>query len=277
MKKICVALSILLWGVTASLSRADQVVLQGLLPQELRGLAPDKLEAAKRFVLNNVRFVMFHETGHLLVSELDLPVVGREEDAVDTLSTLVLLNHPDPELSESVGPASVGWMFAGEDGAAAGALPPMWDVHSLDQQRGYNIICLMYGKDPNYLVYAHAFGLPDERLQGCAQEYAQAARSWDKLLRPYQTQVQNQSAFTVTYYKPEHWELDYYAKLAQSAGVLELIDKTVTDSFALAPGMRITARECGFVNAFWMPSQRELTLCYELMPWFAESFAKRNR
>jgi hypothetical protein len=35
--------------------------------------------------------VLHHEIGHLLINELDLPVLGWEEDAADSLATLMLL------------------------------------------------------------------------------------------------------------------------------------------------------------------------------------------
>ena len=35
-------------------------------------------------------FIFFHEMGHALVGELDLPVVGREEDVADEFSTMLM-------------------------------------------------------------------------------------------------------------------------------------------------------------------------------------------
>lgn len=247
------------------------------MPDELQGRTLAEISNTMQFVLGNIRFVMFHETGHLLVSEFDLPVLGREEDAVDTLSALVLLNHSDSQLNDTLWSASAGWMMMGDDSAAKGIAPALWDVHGLDQQRGYNIICMMFGKDPaKFLLSADAFGLPAGRRDDCGREYESAARSWDKVLQPYQTQTANTSAFTVTYYRPENEALLFYSDYAVNNHVLELIDKTLTKSFALAPGLRLTARECGVENAFWSSGERELTLCYELMPWFAKMFVERN-
>src|SRR5690606_27845489 len=46
---------------------------------------------ALRYVLANVRFIVLHETGHALVHLLDLPVTGRQEDAVDQLAAILML------------------------------------------------------------------------------------------------------------------------------------------------------------------------------------------
>ena len=40
-------------------------------------------------------FVLFHEVGHALVDQWDLPVLGREEDAVDAFSTIFMTDIVD--------------------------------------------------------------------------------------------------------------------------------------------------------------------------------------
>ena len=48
--------------------------------------SPDEL----RFITANAEFTLLHEMGHLLISELQLPVLGREEDAADQLGFMGL-------------------------------------------------------------------------------------------------------------------------------------------------------------------------------------------
>ena len=43
-----------------------------------------------RFVQANAEFTLLHEMGHLLIHELGLPVLGREEDAADQLGFMGL-------------------------------------------------------------------------------------------------------------------------------------------------------------------------------------------
>ena len=40
-------------------------------------------------------FVFFHELGHALIDVYELPITGREEDAVDQLSTWILTDGTD--------------------------------------------------------------------------------------------------------------------------------------------------------------------------------------
>jgi hypothetical protein len=46
-------------------------------------------------VLGALIFSLFHESGHGLINILDLPAVGREEDSVDQLATLILIAAGD--------------------------------------------------------------------------------------------------------------------------------------------------------------------------------------
>jgi hypothetical protein len=58
-----------------------------------------------------------------------------------------------------------------------------WDEHSLDAQRMYHILCLIYGSNPQ--LYGELVGedaLPKTRADRCPGEYQQRQRSWERLL-----------------------------------------------------------------------------------------------
>ncbi len=50
-----------------------------------------------RYMRASVRFIVLHETGHALVELLDLPVTGRQEDAVDQLAAILMLRFADSD------------------------------------------------------------------------------------------------------------------------------------------------------------------------------------
>lgn len=126
-------------------------------------------------------FTFFHELGHALIGELKLPVTGREEDAADEFSTLLLSGGKD---STGKAPLAAATWFALE-----GAKPKhekFWDEHSLDMQRFYGIVCLLYGRDSSrYATLAKNIGFPDARLKKCKAEYPQKTRAWKALLAPH--------------------------------------------------------------------------------------------
>lgn len=125
-------------------------------------------------------FTTLHEVGHALVSVLDLPVTGREEDAVDQLAALILVDGSD----------------GGDEAAINGVrgLPDddqlddlaFADEHALNGQRFYNVLCLVYGQNPEaHPEWAQDGTLPEERAERCPEEYGQTRAAWQKLLQPY--------------------------------------------------------------------------------------------
>lgn len=125
-------------------------------------------------------FVLFHEVGHALVDLYDLPVTGREEDAVDDLATLILI---DAGAADAAIAAAVFWILT-DDQAYSDA--KFADEHSLNPQRFYTILCTVYGSDPSaYGDLVDYEYLPHERAQRCPREYEQKASSWGRLLEPW--------------------------------------------------------------------------------------------
>ncbi len=129
-------------------------------------------------------FTFYHELGHALVDVYDLPVTGREEDAVDQLATVMLLETWEGEESELAILSSAEWFDL--DASENSEDPDMADEHSLDEQRYYNLVCWIYGSDPDYFSdVADDWGLPAERAEQCSSEYARMSGSWNRLLGPH--------------------------------------------------------------------------------------------
>lgn len=139
-------------------------------------------EGAEYLVSGTAVFALMHEIGHALIDVLQLPVTGREEDAVDQLATLLLLNQG--VAGDSLAFGAVGWLATNapeeiDDIALA-------DVHGLDLQRVYNIVCLIYGRDPDrYPQIVADDWLPESRRASCAEEYRRVRESWARVLAPY--------------------------------------------------------------------------------------------
>jgi len=141
-------------------------------------------------------FFLLHELGHALIHALDLPAVGREEDAVDQLATVLLVRELGVGGIETALDGAIG--LAELDATEADALaadpnevedsaePVYWDEHSFGEQRFYDIVCLVYGSDPG--AHADLIGddyLPAERAEICPDEWQGVSRSWERLLAPY--------------------------------------------------------------------------------------------
>jgi len=56
----------------------------------LKNAAHQKIMDTVSFIAGNMLFVLLHETGHALVTEMGLPVLGREEDAAGAYATVTV-------------------------------------------------------------------------------------------------------------------------------------------------------------------------------------------
>ena len=83
-------------------ARIDETA--GTLAREpqLRRWSPKQRQTLVEFVVGNLLFVATHELGHAVVSEFDLPILGREENAADDFAILTALRVVANDFSERV-------------------------------------------------------------------------------------------------------------------------------------------------------------------------------
>ena len=136
-------------------------------------------EAAKGAVVA----MFLHEVAHALIDGWDLSITGREEDVADQFSTLMLINGlPDGEKMAMQSARSFESLAFLEKGLEKDYSDP----HSVDEQRFYDTLCLVYGHRPERYEYLIRSGsLPAERAHECKEEYARVNKSWQTLLAPY--------------------------------------------------------------------------------------------
>ena len=126
---------------------------------QTRELTEQELRDAQHFAIGNTVWVRYHEFGHLLVDEFQIPVLGREEDAVDHLATLIMLEPRSAELNDFL-VAAVDAFFLLSERSPAGAQSKIRYEHGLDEGRAYQLACLMYGSSAEtFGRFADAIGL----------------------------------------------------------------------------------------------------------------------
>jgi hypothetical protein len=232
-------------------------------PKLYEELTEEQSTEADQFALNNAIATVFHEAGHMLVSEFSLPVLGKEEDAVDGLAVLLLLEAEDEDFNSAVEDwANIWFLSAGakedeEDNA-------FWDSHGLDEQRAYATVCLMVGKDKErFNDFAQSIDYPEYRAVECLGEYQSQLQSWEKVLKPHEAGKNDKTKFKITYAPTKDPQLAYFREMIKTAGVMEMVAAAFSGSYKLKDGIKLTATECGVANAFWSADDREMTLCYE--------------
>lgn len=142
-------------------------------------------EFPQQYLMANLRFIMLHETGHALIDMFDLPITGREEDAVDQLATTLMQKFSSVEetphqVSENLRMAG-NWLLARAQGQYH--IDAYADEHALGEQRYFNLQCLIYGSNPaRFLGIVTDGDLPEARARRCPQEWERVNRSWLRLL-----------------------------------------------------------------------------------------------
>ncbi len=127
-----------------------------------------------------------HEFAHAIFDMLQMPVLGREEDAADQVSAYIMLHLGKAEARRLIGGASYAYKTEAEAATASPTVKQFADVHGTPAQRFYNLLCIAYGAD------AQLFGdmvekgyLPKERAEDCKDEYRQVAYAYEKLISPH--------------------------------------------------------------------------------------------
>src|SRR5262249_60885285 len=77
----------------------------------LKDLSHEQRKAIVEFVVGNTLFALVHEVGHALISEMGLPVLGREEDAADTYAVLAMLRVGTAYTKQVLDAAATGWFM----------------------------------------------------------------------------------------------------------------------------------------------------------------------
>ncbi len=218
-------------------------------------------EEAQSFVEGNVLATLYHEIGHALIDVLDLPVLGREEDAADSLAMVMTHNMWVEEQARSVAMATaLSFLISAEGGAE----PAFWDVHGTDEQRFYTTVCLFYGADAeNRADFAEDTGLPEGRAEGCAAEFTLADESWGSLLDDVTLEDGDPPAASFEFQGGEGPISDLLAD--------EVSD--LNDRFKLPVTVPVVLGECDEANAFYDPGKKEITICTEYVDFLEEQAA----
>jgi hypothetical protein len=151
--------------------------------------APDKTTptgiAPVDTLIGPVADVFFHEAGHAVFDILQVPRLGREEDAADQFSTYLMLRFEKADARRLI--LGSAYQYKGDLAAPTVTMPrqKFADEHGTPVQRFYNLLCMAYGADPKLFadVVTKDF-LPKDRAEGCEDEYNQVDFAMTKLIGP---------------------------------------------------------------------------------------------
>jgi hypothetical protein len=225
------------------------------------------------FVAGNMLFVLLHEMAHVHVSEMGLPVLGREEDAADAYATVTMLKMGSEFSYDVLVQAAKGWFLSAERGEKAGEPLAFYDEHGLDRQRAYQIVCLMVGSDGDkFGALADFVKMPDERQATCQGDYSNASWSWEQALKSHRRAADQPKTRIETVYGEGRGDLDVNVRSLRAMRLLEAVAERASDEFVWRAPFKIEMQTCGRSAAHWDLFARRLVVCYELAEEFVQFF-----
>jgi hypothetical protein len=235
--------------------------------------SPQYRQKLAEFVSGNILFVLCHEVAHAAMTQMRLPVLGRAEDAADSFATLRLIRIGSAFSRRVLAEATKGWFLSARRDQETGDKVVYYDEHGLDQQRAYQIVCLMVGFDKDkFKDLASETRLPEDRQDSCAQDYSDASYAWDLLLKPHLRSPDQLKTKIDVIYGEAKGRLESAARAARSILFLETVAQNLADTFVWPASFTLEMQSCGFPNARWVLSTHKLTVCYELAADFAELY-----
>jgi len=225
------------------------------------------------FVVGNVLFALMHEVGHMAISELRLPVLGREEDAADAFATVVGLNVGSALSHRILMQSARGWFLSDRRNHKEKIKTVYYDEHGLDQQRAYNIVCIMVGSGPDkFAELAAKTALPPERQASCMGDFSNASWSWNKALEPFIRPDNAPKAEITVSYQDGGRPYELFANGFRQIRLLETVAEYLANRWAWPRPVGLEMRICNEPAARWEHTERKITVCYELAAEFAQLY-----
>lgn len=126
-----------------------------------------------------------HEFAHALFDMLNVPVLGREEDAADQVAAYIYLQLGKAEARRLITGTAYAYKTEAER-AGPLSLKEFSDEHGTPAQRAYNVLCIAYGADSKLFGDFVTKGyLPKKRAEACNDEYGQVADAFQALIGPH--------------------------------------------------------------------------------------------
>ena len=226
------------------------------------------------FVVGNIEYLLVHEIAHLLISEKNIPIIGPEENAADYIATLALIREEplDPaqhdRAKRSLLASANAFAAAWQMGRSLEAEVPYWGAHALSIQRYYQIICLLYGSDPEaFGEILQSADITEMKPERCIAEYARAERAVEWLLYTYGRRPGDAAAAAteIVYGRPPTEVSASVVRELKSSELLERVVGRLHERFSIEEPFKLTMQSCGHAEAAWMPERRELVICFELV------------
>jgi hypothetical protein len=281
----CAALGVLFLGVspmTAQQAEPAQPTLSqrieaaakaALNSPRLKGLTEQQRIDRVEFVAGNTLVLLSHELGHVLIAEMHLPLLGREEDAADTYAALRLLAIGTSFSQHELARAAQGWFLNDRRDQEIGEKPLFYDEHNLNQQRAYQILCLMVGSNPDeFKGLADQMKMPETRQRTCKRDFAKTSEGWQTVLKSWLREPGDPETKIDVVYGDGKGMYDGVVNMFRTVRFLETVAANSAARYKWPHPFTLKMESCGRPGTDYDDEARVVTICYETPFDFAELY-----
>jgi len=144
---------------------------------------------------------ILHESGHGIFDQLEIPVMGREEDAADFFSIYFMLQFPPADARRLIEGIAFNMGSEARPEVLERQAPQKFaGPHAMNAQRHYNVLCLAYGSNPALFGGAVPPGLPPWRARWCGDDWGMLRRAFNKLILPHVDEARLKDAIAQTHF-----------------------------------------------------------------------------
>ena len=137
-------------------------------------------------VVGQLFYVLAHEMGHAMFDMLDIPVLGRQEDAADQFATYIMLQFGKDQAHRLITGAAFSYRRFLTQPKVTAPLAAFSDTHSPPAARFFNLLCLAFGADRELFAdFVTKDFLPKQRAGNCRREYGEIVFAFQRLIVPH--------------------------------------------------------------------------------------------
>ncbi|MGF1909461.1 DUF4344 domain-containing metallopeptidase [Vibrio kasasachensis] len=134
--------------------------------------------------IDTILHTLLHETGHAYIEDQAIPVLGKEEDAVDNFAAIIMIEYVDNGDDSTISAADM-FAFESQDRPDYYQADEYIDEHSFDLQRYFSTLCLVYGSNPEKYAELLDEIEPEqliERKEFCVYHFQTISKNWHHYL-----------------------------------------------------------------------------------------------
>ena len=245
------------------------------------------------FATNASMGIIFHEIGHLIVDEFNVPIFNNEEDVADSFMAWSLIQIPDEYASyedyeyyaeephkviKGISDYYYYLTLLGRDTSEVYGKDSEYAIHSTDNKRFFNIACFMKGSNPEvFNTYITKRGFDYILEDQCDYNYWQMSDAWWDVFKGsaqgeeyefWEVYVENYVQKIFLDFQETNVNIHQYFEEYAKPTILYFLQNVIAQ-VKLREDYILSFEYCdGDINAYYISTQNKILFCYELVEEF---------